>query len=53
MEYLPQIKEPLLVEPLYVQVHARDNVAIIVIPEGLPAGTTFQNGLALAEAIRT
>ena len=27
------------VKPLYIQVHPRDNVAIIVNPEGLPAGT--------------
>ncbi len=38
-------------QPLYVRVHARDNVAIIVNPEGLPAGTTFADGLALTEFI--
>lgn len=38
-------------EPLYVRVNARDNVAIIVNPEGLPAGTAFVNGLVLAEPI--
>jgi galactarate dehydratase len=37
--------------PLYVRVHERDNVAIIVNSEGLPAGTSFPCGLELAEAI--
>ena len=36
-------------EPLYVQVHARDNVAIIVNPEGLPKGARFAGGLTLGE----
>jgi galactarate dehydratase len=39
------------VEPLYIRVDARDNVAIIVNPEGLAAGTTFSDGLVLAERI--
>lgn len=38
-------------KPLYVRVHARDNVAIIVNAEGLPAGTGFDSGLRLREAI--
>ena len=38
-------------EPLYIQVDARDNVAIIVNPEGLPASTCFRSGLALTERI--
>jgi galactarate dehydratase len=38
-------------KPLYVRIHPRDNVAIIVNPEGLPAGTLFDDGLKLAEAI--
>jgi galactarate dehydratase len=37
--------------PLYIQVHASDNVAIIVNPEGLPAGTQFPSGLKLKERI--
>src|SRR5207245_11369364 len=37
--------------PPYIQVHARDNVAIVVNPEGLPAGSTFPNGIALQERI--
>lgn len=37
--------------PLRVRVHARDNVAIIVNPEGLPGGTEFDDGLRLREAI--
>jgi galactarate dehydratase len=38
-------------QPLYVRVHERDNVAIIVNPEGLPAGTVFGCGLTLGESI--
>jgi galactarate dehydratase len=38
-------------EPLYVKVNAKDNVAIIVNPEGLAAGTAFRDGLTLAERI--
>jgi galactarate dehydratase len=38
-------------KPLCVRVHPRDNVAIIVNPDGLPVGTTFENGLKLREAI--
>jgi galactarate dehydratase len=37
--------------PLYIQVHARDNVAIIVNPEGLAAGISFPSGLVLREGI--
>ncbi len=39
------------VDPLYIRVHDRDNVAIIVNPEGLPAGAQFPSGLTLAENI--
>jgi galactarate dehydratase len=39
------------VKPHYVQVRPEDNVAIIVNPDGLPAGTVFPNGLRLAEAV--
>jgi galactarate dehydratase len=39
------------VDPLYIRVHERDNVAIIVNSEGLPAGTRFPDGLTLAEHI--
>jgi galactarate dehydratase len=39
------------VNPLYIRVHERDNVAIIVNPEGLPAGTRFPCGLVLSQAI--
>ncbi|HWB98479.1 MAG TPA: SAF domain-containing protein, partial [Bryobacteraceae bacterium] len=38
-------------EPLYIRVNERDNVAIIVNPEGLPAGAAFSGGLVLAEPI--
>ncbi|HWB82852.1 MAG TPA: galactarate dehydratase [Bryobacteraceae bacterium] len=38
-------------DPLFIQVNPRDNVAIVVNPEGLPSGARFANGLSLAEAI--
>lgn len=37
--------------PLYVQVHADDNVAIIVNPDGVGPGARFANGLTVAELI--
>src|SRR3954471_23246839 len=37
--------------PLYIRVHERDNVAIVVNPGGLSAGTRFPDGLTLTEAI--
>jgi galactarate dehydratase len=39
------------VKPLYIRVHERDNVAIIVNQEGLRAGTGFDGGLVLGEDI--
>ena len=41
----------MLREPLYVQVHPQDNVAIIVNEGGLPRGAAFASGLVLTEAI--
>ena len=38
-------------EPLYIKVHASDNVAIIVNDDGLKAGTQFADGLTLTEHI--
>jgi galactarate dehydratase len=38
-------------KPLFVQVHPADNVAIVVNPEGLPAGSEFDNGLVLTERV--
>lgn len=38
-------------KPLYIQVHPQDNVAIVVNPDGLAAGTQFANGLTLKERI--
>src|SRR5215470_8392361 len=35
----------------YIRVHERDNVAIIVDPEGAPAGTQFPGGLTASEHI--
>ena len=37
--------------PLYIKVHASDNVAIIVNAVGLPAGTTFSDKLVLTEHV--
>jgi galactarate dehydratase len=37
--------------PLYIRVHPRDNVAIIVNEGGLPAGAQFDSGLVLIEAV--
>jgi len=37
--------------PLYIQVNPLDNVAIIVNEGGLPAGTSFDTGLVLVEAV--
>jgi galactarate dehydratase len=38
-------------KPLRITVHARDNVAIVVNAGGLPAGTTFDDGLTLVEGV--
>ena len=38
-------------KPLAIQVHPRDNVAILVNEGGLPAGTRFKSGLMLVEDI--
>ncbi|MBL8222393.1 MAG: galactarate dehydratase [Bryobacterales bacterium] len=38
-------------DPLFVQVDPRDNVAIVVNPEGLATGARFSNGLTLQESI--
>ncbi|HAB23815.1 MAG TPA: galactarate dehydratase, partial [Pantoea sp.] len=37
--------------PLYIKVHEDDNVAIVVNNQGLPAGTTFPDGLTLTEHV--
>lgn len=39
------------IEPRYIRVHERDNVAVVVNEGGLPAGTKFASGLELREAI--
>lgn len=38
-------------EPLYIRMHERDNVAIVANDGGLPAGTTFEGGLTLVERV--
>ena len=37
--------------PLCIQIHARDNVAIVVNEGGLPAGAQFASGLTLSEPV--
>ena len=37
--------------PLRITLHSRDNVAIVVNAGGLPAGTTFDDGLALTDDV--
>jgi len=37
--------------PPYVRVHKRDNVAIVVDPDGLRAGTTLPNGPTLQDSV--
>lgn len=39
------------VKPLFIKVHASDNVAIVVNSNGLPAGSVFPDGLALKEHV--
>jgi galactarate dehydratase len=39
------------VKPILIRVHPRDNVAVVVNPEGLPAGAELDGGLRLAESI--
>ena len=39
------------VEPRFIRVNERDNVAVVVTPGGLPAGARFASGLELREAI--
>jgi len=38
-------------EPRYIQMHERDNVAIVVNHGGLPEGTRFASGLTLLERV--
>ena len=37
--------------PLYITMHAADNVAIVANDGGLPAGTVFANGLTLVDPV--
>jgi len=37
--------------PLFITMHERDNVAIVVNDGGLPAGTCFPNGLVLVDKV--
>lgn len=38
-------------EPLFIPMHERDNVAIVANDGGLPAGTRFASGLALVDRV--
>ena len=40
-----------LLQPRYIRVHERDNVAVVVNPGGLPAGSRFPCGLVLVESV--
>jgi len=48
---LQTVNLELSMQPLYVRVYERDNVAIVANAEGLPAGARFPDGLVLAEAV--
>ena len=37
--------------PLYIRMHAADDVAIVVNDGGVPAGTVFEDGLTVREAV--
>jgi galactarate dehydratase len=39
------------IAPLYITMHAHDNVAIVVNDGGLPAGTVFPSGLVLVDKV--
>jgi galactarate dehydratase len=39
------------IPPLFVRAHPKDNAAIVVNEGGLPAGSRFESGLVLAEAV--
>ncbi|MGZ5156686.1 MAG: UxaA family hydrolase, partial [Caldimonas sp.] len=39
------------IAPLYITMHERDNIAIVANDGGLPAGTTFANGLVLVDKV--
>src|ERR1700722_12351578 len=41
----------LSIEPRFIRVNERDNVAVVVNQGGLPAGTRFDSGLKLREAV--
>ena len=45
------MSKPPQAPPLYIKVHERDNVAVIVNVEGLGPGTSFADGLVLTEQI--
>ena len=40
-----------MAQPLYIRMHAADNVAIVANDGGLPAGTVFSDGLRLADKV--
>ncbi len=48
---MSQVNSQAALKPLYVRVHADDNVAIVVNNGGLPAGARFADGLILRERV--
>src|SRR5580658_3070738 len=47
----PRLNEPQFLEPRLIQVHAADNVAVVVNAGGLAAGSRFASGLVLREDV--
>lgn len=47
----PPAQKPAAARPLYITMHPDDNVAIVANDGGLPAGTRFECGLVLTEAV--
>ena len=48
---MPESDSKTVITPLYIRLHENDNVAIVANSGGLPAGTVFECGLKLEEAI--
>jgi galactarate dehydratase len=49
--YAEEFRQDTAVKPISIRVHPADNVAVVVNPEGLPAGSELSGGLRLAEAV--
>ena len=46
---MSDVQTKVAVEPLYIRLHADDNVAIVVNDFGLPPGSEFRCGLRLLD----